>query len=100
MIGVTVWFGSVEGALTDFHREECGMYVSQEIRPPNGVCVSVKPLPKGGGDLLVEADSPGLRPKDFFELLVQIDSLIGDWSLVYGRTQAQHARDLRLEAQR
>lgn len=100
MIGVTVWFGAVEGAFCDFHREECGMYVSQEIRPPNGVCVSVKPLPKGGGDLLVEADSPGLRPKDFFEILVQIESLIGEWSNVAGRTKEQFARDLRLEAQR
>ena len=100
MIGVSVLFGPVAGAFTPAHREECGMYVTSELKPPDGISVNAQPASPGGAELLVEVDSPGLKPAQLLDVLKQVDSLIGDWSLVYGRTQAQHARDLRLEAQR
>lgn len=85
---IRLWFGAVEGAFTETHREECQHYVNNELEA-RGIAARVAPNAPGEAERLIEIDSP-VSPDAVLPIIQRIERLIDEWSTHHGRKSAPH----------
>ena len=94
-LNIGIWFGATEGAHTEEQGEGAGTSITQAMKVPAGVKVSVAPGKPGAADFQIEIE--GYRkdlPVLMDDILTQFESSLGDWNGLYGKTKKQHLADL------
>lgn len=95
-LNIGIWFGAIEGAHTEDQREGAGHFITQAMKVPADVKVSVAPGKPGAADFQIEIE--GYRkdlPALMDDVLTQFESHLGDWDGLYGKTEKQHRDDMR-----